>query len=508
MRNKNNVIAFRVDASEKIGSGHLMRCLALAEELHNSTKEIQIILVCRELPSSQQDFIFSRGYSLKLLPNQPGCNSENELFHAGWLKVSQKQDAIDTLKALENFDVEWLVVDHYAIDCKWEEILRSRIKKIAVIDDLADRHHVCDLLVDQNFHANALNRYDHKVPETCKLLLGPKYALLRNEFLLASPCTERLFFSARRILICFGGVDYQNHTYATLQVVAAIGGSLEVDVVVGVQCPHIHLIQKLCIAYGYKLHIQTKNIASLMIGADLSIGSGGVSLWERCAMGLPSIVLATTHNQKEQVSSLAENGIIMAIPEIGVGIDGCLGVAMRNLINNNELRKSFSKHSLKLVDSLGASRVASHMNAMLISVRAANFEDSELVYGWRNHPDIRVHCRESDPIDYEVHAQWFKRACQSEHKLILIGELSDIPVGVIRLDIVENEAEVSIFMNPTLVSRGFGASILLHAEKFIKDNIPSISILNAEVLGNNIASHSLFINGGYAKKFTKYTKRI
>lgn len=505
---KNNVIAFRVDASEEIGSGHLMRCLTLAEELHNSTREIQIIFVCRKLSSPQQDFIFSRGYFLKLLPNHPGCNSENELFHAGWLKVSQKQDAIDTLKALENYDIEWLVVDHYAIDCKWEEVLRSRIKKIAVIDDLADRNHVCDLLVDQNLHANALNRYDHKLPETCRLLLGPKYALLRNEFLLASLNTERSFIAFRRILICFGGVDYQNHTYATLQVVAALGGPVEVDVVVGVQCPHIHLIQKLCDANGYELHIQTKNIASLMIRADLSIGSGGGSLWERCAMGLPSIVLATTHNQKEQVSGLAENGIILAISEIGVGVDGCLGIAMRTVINNKELRESFSKHSLRLVDGLGASRVASHMNAMRISVRTANFEDAELVYGWRNHPDIRVHCRESDPIDYEVHAQWFKGACQSEHKLILIGELDNVPVGVIRFDIVENEAEVSIFMNPTLVSRGFGASILFHAEKFIKNNNPSISILNAEVLGGNIASHSLFFNGRYAKKFTKYTKRM
>jgi len=157
---------------------------------------------------------------------------------------------------------------------------------------------------------------------------------------------------------------------------------------------------------------------------------------------------------------------------------------------------------------LGASRVASHMNAMRIIMRVAKFEDAKLVYDWRNHPEVRVHCREPDPIEYEAHAQWFRKACQSNNQLILIGELDDIPIGVIRLDISENEAEISIFMNPNLVSRGFGSEILLRAEKFLKTNIPSISILNAEVLGDNIASHGLFFKGGYTQKFTKYIKRI
>ena len=508
MKRTNKVIAFRVDASEEIGTGHLMRCLTLAEELHDSTKGLEIIFVSRDLSPPLQELISSRGYCLKVLPDHPRCDPENDLFHSKWLKVSQKQDALDTLGAIKTHNVEWLVVDHYAIDYKWEEVLHSRIKKIAVIDDLADRHHVCELLVDQNYHTNALDRYAHKLPDTCQLLLGPKYALLRNEFLLARLSSERSFAAVHRILICFGGVDYQNHTYAVLQVVATLGDLAEVDVVVGVQCPHVALIQKICDTYGYKLHIQTKIIASLMINADISVGSGGISLWERCAMGLPSIVLPTSHNQKEQVSSLAENGVIMTISEIGDGIDGDLGIAMRTLINNKDLRKSFSKQSLKLVDGLGAGRVASRMNAMRTLIRAAKFEDAKLVYDWRNHPEVRVHCRESDPIDYQVHIQWFEKACQSNNQLILIGELDDIPIGVIRFDIVKNEAEVSIFMNPTLVSRGLGTEILLEAEKFLKSNNPSISILNAEVLGDNIASHGLFFNCGYTQKFTKYTKRM
>lgn len=341
MKRKNKVIAFRVDASEEIGTGHLMRCLTLAEELSKSGGGTEIVFVSRDLPTPLQALISIRGYFLKALPNHPRCDPDSDLFHAQWLKVSQKQDALDTLDAIENLNIEWLVVDHYAIDYKWEEDLHARITNLAVIDDLADRHHVCELLIDQNFYVNPLERYTDKLPETCQLLLGPKYALLRNEFLLARLSSERSFTNDCKILICFGGVDYQNHTSAVLNIIASLGGFVEVDVVVGIQCPNINLIQDLCDTYGYRLHIQTKNIARLMMNADISIGSGGTSLWERCAMGLPSIVLATTHNQKDQVSSLAANGIIMAISEIGMGVDGELGVAIRNLVSNKDLRKSF-----------------------------------------------------------------------------------------------------------------------------------------------------------------------
>lgn len=165
-----------------------------------------------------------------------------------------------------------------------------------------------------------------------------------------------------------------------------------------------------------------------------------------------------------------------------------------------------SSNALRLVDGLGASRVASSMNAMRIKMRLGKFEDAKLVYDWRNHPEVRAHSRDSDPIDYEAHSQWFRKACQSKNQLILIGELDDIPIGVLRFDISENEAEISIFMNPALVSRGFGSGVLRQAEKFLKTNNPSVNILNAEVLGDNIASHGLFFNSGYTKKFTKYIK--
>jgi UDP-2,4-diacetamido-2,4,6-trideoxy-beta-L-altropyranose hydrolase len=151
LKRKNKVIAFRVDASEEIGTGHLMRCLTLAEELSKSGGGIEIVFVSRDLPTPLQELIFSRGYFLKVLPNHPRCDPDSDLFHAQWLKVSQRQDALDTLDAIENLNIEWLVVDHYAIDYKWEEDLHARINNLAVIDDLADRHHVCELLIDQNF---------------------------------------------------------------------------------------------------------------------------------------------------------------------------------------------------------------------------------------------------------------------------------------------------------------------------------------------------------------------
>jgi UDP-2,4-diacetamido-2,4,6-trideoxy-beta-L-altropyranose hydrolase len=180
-------ILIRTDASVQIGTGHVMRCLTLADELRGRGAEV--IFVCREFDGNLCGYIEEKGYIVHRLPvsdatEQGDQNIEIGLKHTAWLGADCQTDVEQVEEIIKDLESppDWLVVDHYALDERWEECLRSYCKKIMVIDDLADRPHNCDLLLDQNFYENLESRYDGLVPPQCKKFLGPKYALLRPEF--------------------------------------------------------------------------------------------------------------------------------------------------------------------------------------------------------------------------------------------------------------------------------------------------------------------------------------
>ena len=173
-------IAFRTDASDQIGTGHFMRCLTLADGLKQ--RGAQICFVSCHLPEQLRSILVAKGHEFVLLDSVQNALALDELAHAHWLGGTQAEDAADTIRALSDRILDWLVVDHYALDFRWESALRQTAKKIMVIDDIADRQHDCDVLLDQNFYADMQTRYTGKVPSHCRLLLGPRYALLRDEF--------------------------------------------------------------------------------------------------------------------------------------------------------------------------------------------------------------------------------------------------------------------------------------------------------------------------------------
>jgi len=301
-------VAFRVDASLQIGSGHVMRCLTLADELKH--RGANVIFICRAHSGHLTSLIENKGYKLELLP-QTGIeyiSSANDVAHAAWLGVPLLQDADDTITALKGIKPNWLIVDHYAIDNRWETKLRPYVCKIMVIDDLADRPHDCDLLLDQNLYQKLETRYYNMVPQSCHNLLGPKYALLRSEFASARKKLRQRDGHVRRLLVFFGGVDPTNETEKTLQALTGnIDLQIEVDVVVGSGNIHKEQIQNLCSAQnGFIFHCQVNNMAELMASADLSIGGGGATTWERCFLGLPSITIVVAENQLE-ASMAVEN---------------------------------------------------------------------------------------------------------------------------------------------------------------------------------------------------------
>lgn len=304
-----SVVAVRVDSSEQIGSGHLMRCLTLAERMREKGKKVHFI--CRALPGNLAALVKQREFSLHLLPYEGEDGSLTG--YAAWLAVPMEVDAAETRKVLQRIaPVECLVVDHYGLDCGWEQRLRPLVKEIFVIDDLANRSHDCDILLDQNFYRDREKRYIGLVPKACRLFLGPQHALLRQEFYQAQANLRQRDGKLRRILVFYGGSDQTGETEKAITALLKLHlPAVHVDVIVGGSNARSETIRALCEKNkGFQYHFQVTNIAELMALADLSLGAGGTTTWERCFLGLPAIVTAIADNQLEICQDCAEAGLI------------------------------------------------------------------------------------------------------------------------------------------------------------------------------------------------------
>jgi UDP-2,4-diacetamido-2,4,6-trideoxy-beta-L-altropyranose hydrolase len=349
-------VAIRVDASHHIGTGHFMRCLTLADVLrqHNA----QTLFISRHLPMHLSNLLASKGHELVLLGTVENDVNLDELAHAPWLGVSQGQDAADSIQVLSGGDWDWIVVDHYALDGRWESTVRRSAKQIMVIDDIADRQHDCDVLLDQNLYEDMQTRYTGKVPAHCQLLLGPCYALLRDEFRQLHEQIMPRRGPAKRILVFLGGVDFENYTGCVIEALSEINLSgIHVDVVIGAQHPCREQIRKECVQLGFICHVQTNNMAELMAKADLAVGSGGTASWERCCLGLPAVIVSLADNQIDIAKALDQFGACVYLGPADVASSFIMRNTLFNLLNNQALLSTLSKNSYSLVDGLGTDRL-------------------------------------------------------------------------------------------------------------------------------------------------------
>ncbi|WP_108507831.1 UDP-2,4-diacetamido-2,4,6-trideoxy-beta-L-altropyranose hydrolase [Polynucleobacter acidiphobus] len=337
-------ITFRADASLQIGTGHVMRCLTLADALRE--RGAICSFVCRPHQGHLMALINQRGYRVLALPKllEGSELNPNGTAHAHWLCTDWTTDAQDTQQALAadtgDQPVDWLVVDHYALDARWEKTLRPQAKCIMVIDDLADRPHVCDLLLDQN-----LGRKDEDYigllngkPVT---LIGPQYALLRPEFaaMRAQSLERRQSPHLRRLLITMGGVDKDN---ATGQVLAALQScnlpaDLSLTVVMGLHAPWLVQVraQATQMPWYTEVLVGVDNMAQLMAECDLAIGASGSTSWERCCLGVPTIQIALTQNQVAIGQALSNSGAALAVK--GNAIAQTLPNLVRTVANADKL---------------------------------------------------------------------------------------------------------------------------------------------------------------------------
>ena len=349
-------IAFRTDASCQIGTGHLMRCLALADALKSRGASTHFI--CRHIFAHHAELLDQRNHSVAQLSGDRLPKAADELTHSHWLGASQLQDARDTLEALAGEFWDWLVVDHYALDARWESIIRQSAAHILVIDDLADRLHECDALLDQNLHANMETRYTGKAPQDCRLMLGPRYALLRDEFLRLRAYVQPRTGPLEQVLVFLGGVDADDITSKALQALVHLSRpEIRIEVVIGTHHPARGSIEKTCRQNGYRYHVETACMAELMVQADLAIGSAGSATWERCCLGLPTLCVTIANNQISIAKALAMRGVVINLGDGRQLSVPALLRALSRMINNPEELTEFSNRGMSLVDGCGVQRV-------------------------------------------------------------------------------------------------------------------------------------------------------
>ena len=358
-------IVFRVDASLLIGSGHVMRCLTLADAL--KVHGAHCHFVSREHPGHLLDVIRQRGHAVTALP---ACRPSSarvddpspQPAHAAWLGCAWQIDAKQTGAILVDLQPDWLVVDHYALDQHWEEALAPHYLQLLVIDDLADRAHNCDLLLDQNLGRQTAH-YAPWVPAHCRVLTGPHYALLRPEFAVLRPYSlhrRQAQHALRHLLITMGGVDKDNTTEHVLQALrnCPLPADCRITVVMGVTAPWLDAIRKKAqeMPWTTRVMVGVSDMAQLMADSDLAIGAAGSTSWELCCLGVPNLLVCTATNQRTVITALASASATIKFDR--ADLEELDGITFRSqyakLIDDLE---TYSAAAARVTDGIGASRV-------------------------------------------------------------------------------------------------------------------------------------------------------
>jgi len=351
-------IAFRVDASLQIGSGHVMRCLTLAHALYG--RGFNIHFLCREHPGHLIGLIRSKGYEVHILPTDADVVDVKGTAHAGWLGTSQDVDARFSVQILAHLQPVWLIVDHYALDYVWENQVQEFCQYSMVIDDLADRKHVCHMLVDQNWHGTSgKSRYKCLVDHGVKQLLGPQYALLAPEYREERLKLKERSGVVRQILVFMGGTDPDDTIKLILKDLFLLDlADIKIKVVTGINYPYY---EKLAADFSAMDNLEIMQsmptLATLMRESDLMIGAGGSTNWERMCMGLPSVILSVADNQVKICELLSQDGYITYLGKSDEVDSGVISNAVSCLINRSDFLREQSIKMMTMVDGLGVERV-------------------------------------------------------------------------------------------------------------------------------------------------------
>ena len=501
------IILFRVDASLQMGTGHVMRCLTLAQALRDRGAHCRFI--CREHPGHLLEQIRQAGFEAIALPladqsDRPSPPADQPLLaHAPWLGATWSEDAAQTIAALGEDRPDWLIVDHYALDHRWQAQLRPHCGKIMVIDDLADRDHDCDLLLDQNLVADLEHRYDQRLPPHCPRLLGPSYALLQPAYGELHPRTPPRLGPVQRILVYFGGADNQNLTGRAIAAFLALDRpDIALDGVINPASPHAAAVRRQVQGHGnLTLHEGLPSLAPLMVQADLAIGAGGATSWERCCLGLPALVVTLADNQTPIAAELHRRGLIRWLGDQASVTVATLKTALLDILQDGEHLTQWSSRCRALVDGQGTEQVAELLllNAETpLMARPAHLGDEALILHWANDSLVRQHAFNPNPIDGASHRAWFYTRLRNPEtcQIYILETTTGTPIGQVRFEYSDDAWEIHYGLAAVARGRGLGVPLLRTAMEVFRQSQGG-ALVFGRVKSDNLPSQKVFERLGF-----------
>lgn len=464
---------FRCDASPAIGTGHVVRCRTLA------------------------DVLAGRGWRCVFITNREAATVVPALADGrhGLTTLSPGEDGEpDALRRSVPDGVDVLVVDHYGLAAGYERPLRPWARRILAIDDLADRDHDCDLLLDQGVGRRPED-YHGRVPSGCQVLAGAGHALLRPEFAELRPRAldrRRSAGPVGTLLVSLGGTDPDDVTSRVLAAAATLSPLPSVQVVMGAGAPHLDRVRAAAAGLSppAEVLVGVADMAARMAEADLAVGAGGGTALERCCLGLPTVALVIADNQRQQARELAAAGAARL-----VAVDHVRS-ALAELMADHEKRRAMAGRAAALCDGQGAVRVADAVEAFCLRLRPATMADADDLLAWRNDPVTRAQSRQTGEVVRQDHLRWLARMLTDPECLLLIGTEAGAPAGTVRFNRRAAGWEVSIAMAAAGRGRGGGTRLLAAGLAAFRALHPGETVVAAVRLGNT-ASERLFARLGF-----------
>ena len=480
-------LLIRCDGGAQIGGGHVMRCLTLAEAMRKDGGEAAFVLA--EDRGGLADLVRQARFRVTEIPPAPRPPDPSAPPHGDWLSAPWQADAEVTARAALSTTADWLVWDHYGLDSRWVAQIRSACPglRVMAIDDLGDRPLGSDLLLDQTRLAAA-----PRSGPVWGRMTGPAFALLRSGFADARPAAlARRGGPVARVLILPGLADAAGLAPLALRALDPFVG-LAVDIAMGSasqsRTETAALVADRPVA---TLHLDPPDMAALMARADLCIGAGGMSAWERCALGLPSVAVCVADNQRDALAGLAAAGAAITLGLTEARQPGRLAAAIGSAIAG---APAMSRAAARLCDGRGTARVITGLSGKLRPVTAA---DKALLFGWRNQPAIRAASITQDPLDPDAHAAWLGRTLARTDGLWCIYSEADRPLGHINATHDSQDTwHWSFYIGATDAPRGAGSRMMAAFLHHILQR-PDFGRMTAEVRRDNLASIHLHQSFGF-----------
>lgn len=484
-----SLLVIRADANARIGTGHIMRCLALAQAWQDEGGKVVFISSCESKDLCGR--INAEGFDIVLLDNA----------------YPDPSDIIFTINTVNRFITHhpasntWIVVDGYHFDSNYQKSIKAAGYRLLCLDDYGHADHYCaDIVLNQNVYADKLF-YTHREPNT-QLLLGTRYVLLRREFKKWKGWQRRIPGIARKILVTVGGGDQDNVTLKIIQALKQIDVlGLEANIIVGPTNPHLEALRtSVRFDYNLKLLTNISDMSELMAWADLAVAAGGSTSWELAFMGLPSLVMVVADNQSNVVKGLRDHRLAI---DIGCNKDirsEDITKSLNELINNHMKRREISEIGRRCVDGSGSARVVNALYREEIMLREATVEDCTQIWEWANDPAVRASSFLSEYIPIEEHKHWFYRKIDNSKCFLFVGlNSTNTPIGQVRFDLNnDNEADVDVSVSRKYRGKGYGTELIRKGVQVLFQKT-TVRAIHAFIKQENDASIQAFSKAGFVQ---------